>query len=141
MLVTALYRLEEKPAVTGIGSFTDVQSGQWYSDAVTWASTNQIILGYGEGRFGTNDSITREQMAMILYRYAKYKSYDVTKMADLKDYNDESHISQWAVDAMGWANANGLITGTTSKTISPTDHASRAQVATILMRFAESYLN
>jgi len=138
MLVTALYRLEGKPAVTGANSFTDVQSGQWYTDAVTWASANKIVSGYGGGLFGTNDNITREQMTAILYRYAQYKSYGVTKTADLRDYTDASNIGAWATDAMKWANAAGLITGTTATKLSPTGNATRAQAATILMRFSEN---
>jgi hypothetical protein len=138
MLVTVLYRLEGNPSVTGVSSFTDIQGSQWYTDAVTWASTNMIVSGYGGGLFGTNDNISREQMAAILYRYAQYKGHDVTKTVDLKDYKDALNISTWASDAMKWASAEGLITGTTSTLLSPTDSASRAQVATILMRFANN---
>lgn len=138
MLVTVLYRLEGKPAVTGTNGFPDVRSGQWFTGAVTWASANKIVSGYDGGLFGTNDNITREQMAAILYRYAQYKGYDVTAAADLKDFTDASSVSTWAKDPMKWTNAEGLITGTTSTTLSPTGSATRAQVATILMRFCEN---
>lgn len=138
MLVTVLYRLEGKPAVTGTNGFADVRSGQWYTGAVTWANANRIVSGYGGGLFGTNDNLTREQTAAILYRYAQYKGCDVAGPADLKDFTDASSVSTWAKDAMGWANAAGLITGTTSVTLSPADSATRAQVAVILMRFCEN---
>jgi hypothetical protein len=138
MLVTVLYRLEGKPAITGSNSFTDVQSGQWYTDAVIWASTNKIVGGYGGGLFGTTDSVTREQLATILMNYAKYKSYNVTKTTPLKAYADVASVDSWASDAMAWAVAEGLVTGTTTTTLAPTGTATRAQVATILIRFAEN---
>jgi hypothetical protein len=138
MLITVLFRLEGSPAVTGVSNFADVQSGQWYSDAITWASTRRIISGYGSGLYGVNDPITREQMAVILYRYACYKGDDVTKTADLSRYTDAAAVSPWAEDAMGWANAGGLVAGTTATMLAPTERATRAQVATILMRFVGS---
>ncbi len=138
MLVTVLYRLEGQPSVTGANSFSDVESGQWYTDAVLWANANGIVTGYGSGQFGTNDSITREQMAAILYNYAKHKGYDVTATADLSAYTDAAEISGWAQSAMQWANAGGLIAGTTPATLEPAGTATRAQVASILMRFVEN---
>ena len=138
MLVTVLYRMEGKPAVTGENSFTDVQAGQWYTDAVLWANANKLVEGYGNGSFGTNDSITREQMAAILYRYAQLKKYDVSKSAVLTKYSDAASVSAWASDAVKWANGEGLINGTTETTLAPRDTATRAQVAAILMRFAEN---
>jgi hypothetical protein len=136
MLVTVLYRLEGKPTVTGPNSFTDVERGRWYTDAVIWESTNIIVSGYGGGLFGISDSVTREQLAVILYNYAKYKGYDVTKaISDLSLFTDASDISSWAQAAISWANAEGHITGTTMTTLAPTGTATRAQVATILMRF------
>jgi hypothetical protein len=140
MLVTVLYRMEGKPAVTGTNSFYDVQSGQWYTDAVIWASANKIISGYGNGLFGTNDSVTREQLATTLYNYAKYKGNDVTKTADLGAYTDASSVSTWAGTGMKWAVSESLVTGTSATTISPTGNASRAQVAMTLMRFVENIL-
>ncbi|SHH75397.1 Outer membrane protein assembly factor BamB, contains PQQ-like beta-propeller repeat [Sporobacter termitidis DSM 10068] len=138
MLVTVLYRLAGKPAASGISSFTDVKSGEWYADAVVWASANGIVDGYGNGLFGTNDAITREQMAVILYRYAKYKGCDVTKTTALTAYADASAVDSWASTAMTWVVAEGLITGTTATTLSPTGIASRAQAATILMRYVKN---
>ena len=137
MLVTVLYRLEGEPAITGSNGFTDVQDGRWYTDAVVWASENKIVSGYGGGLFGTGDSVTREQMATILYNYAVYKGYAVTEAADLAAFDDIGDISSWASAAMGWANGEGLITGVTDTTLDPSGSATRAQAATILMRFVE----
>lgn len=137
MIVTILYRLEGSPAVHSSAGFTDVPSGQWYTDAVNWAAANRIVDGYGNGKFGPMDPITREQMAAILYRYANDMGMDVTARADLSVYTDESDISAYAVEAMSWANAEGYITGTTATTLEPQGSATRAQVATILMRYAQ----
>ncbi len=138
MLVTVLYRLDGNPAVNGSNGFTDVTDGQWYTDAVTWANANAIVSGYGSGLFGTNDSVTREQLAAILYRYAQYKGYDVTASVDLTSYTDAASVSSWAETAMEWVVAQSLINGTTTTALSPAGDATRAQVATILMRFCEN---
>ena len=136
MIVTILYRQAGSPAVTGGAAFTDVADGTWYTDAVAWASANGIVSGYGEGKFGPNDPITREQMAAILCRYADYKGMDVTKRADLSAFTDASQVSDYALETMRWAVAQGLITGTSETTLSPAGSATRAQAALILMRFA-----
>jgi hypothetical protein len=137
MLVTVLYRIENEPDVSGTNNFSDVEAGEWYTNAVIWAAGQQIISGYGDGIFGTNDRITREQMATILYRYAQLKELDVTKTSSLSEYSDANQISSWALDAMKWCVAEELIYGIDSTTLSPQGYASRAQVATILMRFLE----
>ncbi len=138
MFVTVLYRLEGKPAVTAENAFTDVEDGKWYTNAVIWASANGIVEGYDDGNFGTNDKVTREQMAKMLYSYAEYKGYDVTAAADLAIYGDTDEISDWALTAMTWANAEGYITGRTETTLVPLGNATRAEVATIFMRFVMS---
>ena len=137
MIVTILYRLEGEPDTTA-SSFTDAASGMYYADAVAWAQANSIVTGITETIFAPDQAITREQMAAILYRYAQYKGYDVTASNDLSSYTDASRISAYATAAMQWANAEGLITGNTSTTINPTGNATRAEVATILMRFCET---
>ena len=137
MIVTILYRLEGEPDTTA-SSFTDAASGMYYADAVAWAQANSIVTGITETIFAPDQAITREQMAAILYRYAQYKGYDVTASNDLSSYTDASRISAYATTAMQWANAEGLITGNTSTTINPTGNATRAEVATILMRFCET---
>lgn len=140
MIVTILHRLEGLPSAKS-ATFTDVAGGKWYSEAVSWASSKDIVNGYGNGRFGPEDTITREQMAAILYRYAKYKSYDVSASTSLSKYTDASQISAYAVESMTWANAAELITGTSSTTLSPKGSATRAQVAVVLMRFCNNIAN
>lgn len=137
MIVTILYRLEGSPAVTGTNAFVDVPAGQWYTDAVNWAAANQIVKGTSATTFAPNASITREQMAAILYRYAQYKGYDVTKKADLSGYSDNSQVGAYAKDALAWANAAKLINGVTNTTLAPQGNATRAQVSAILHRFCD----
>ncbi len=136
MLVTILYRLDGSPK-TGEAGFGDVTGNTWYSAAVAWAKDNGIVIGYENGNFGPNDVVTREQTATILYRYAAYKNYSRSDLADLGGYADAGSISLYAQDAMRWANAKGLIKGTTSTTLTPGGEASRAEIATMLMRFCE----
>lgn len=138
MLVTILYRMEKSPKVTGENPFTDVKAGQWYTDAVIWANAKGIVEGYGGGKFGPMDTLTREQFAAMLQRYARYKDYNVGKTADLSGYADAKQISPWAKAAMQWANAEGLITGRSETTLVPKGSATRAETATILMRFQET---
>lgn len=137
MIVTILYRLEGSPAASA-SSFTDVVAGSYYADAVNWAAANGIVNGVTETSFAPTSAVTREQMAAILYRYAQFKGYDVTASNDLSSYVDASQISAYATTAMQWANAEGLITGSTSTTLNPVGNATRAEVATILMRFCEN---
>lgn len=137
MIVTILYRLEGSPAVSGTSAFVDVPAGQWYTDAVNWAAANQIVKGTSATTFAPNASITREQMAAILYRYAQYKGYDVTKKADLSGYSDNGQVSAYAKDALAWANAAKLINGVTNTTLAPQGNATRAQVSAILHRFCD----
>ena len=135
MLVTILYRLAGSPAVDGGSAFTDVSGGDWFASGVAWASANGIVTGYGDGRFGPNDPITREQMAAILYRYAGFAGQSTTGQADLSGYTDAGRVSPYAAEPMGWAVDQGLITGVSAGTLAPGGSATRAQVATILMRF------
>ena len=137
-LCQIVYNMEGQPDVTGDSVFTDVADGAWYADAVTWAAENGIVGGYGNGKFGPDAPITREQLAAILYRYAQSKGYDTTQggMA-IREYADFEQISDYAVEAMTWAVNTGLISGTSTTTLSPQGLATRAQVATILMRFIE----
>ena len=137
MIVTMLWRLEGEPVVNAANPFDDVADGVWYTDAIIWAAENGIVEGYGNGKFGPNDDITREQLATIMYRYAKYKGYDVSASADLSGYTDVDKIGSWALDAMKWANAEGLIKGRTETTLVPQGKATRAETAAIFMRFIE----
>ena len=137
MIVTILYRLEGEPDAAA-SNFTDVAANMYYADAVAWAQANNIVNGITTTTFGPDNAITREQMAAVLYRYAQFKGYDVTASNDLSSYTDASRISAYATTAMQWANAEGLITGNTTTTINPIGNATRAEVATILMRFCEN---
>lgn len=138
MLAQVLYNMENQPEVTTTGAFTDVPDHQWYADAVNWAASENIVAGMGDGIFAPNSPITREQLATILYRYAQLKGYDVTEKADLTGYTDSDSISDYAVEAMQWANANGIVNGMTETTLAPQGTAIRAQVATMLMNFCEN---
>ncbi|MCR4963722.1 MAG: S-layer homology domain-containing protein [Firmicutes bacterium] len=138
MIVTVLYRLAGSPAVSGDNPFSDVAEGAWYADAVAWANANGIVEGYGNGKFGSDDNITREQLAAILYRYAKAQGYDVSQTADLSGYGDAGQVDGWAQAAMAWACGSGLIQGDEQHNLLPGQGATRAQVAAILMRFVES---
>ena len=138
MLVTVLYRLDGAQAREDDCRFTDVAEGEWYADAVAWADANGIVVGISDTLFAPNENITREQMAAVIYRYAKFKGYDVSDEAELSAFADTDAISDWALDALAWANAKELVKGTTDTTVSPKDTATRAQVAAILMRFCEN---
>ena len=137
MIVTVLYRLEGNPK-TGPSDFEDVASHAWYADSVAWACANGIVNGYGNGSFGPEDMITREQVATILYRYASYKGYDLTARADLSVYNDNNTVSGYAEAAMNWAVGEELFQGVGASLLSPSTSATRSQIATILMRFYEN---
>lgn len=144
MLVTVLWSLAGKPAPKGVNTFSDVPNGEWYTNAVTWAAENSVVTGVGSGRFDPNGAVTREQAAVILYKYAQSKGYDVSARADLTAFPDAGSVSDWAQDALAWANATGLIQGTVygSKTIlDPQGSASRAQVAAILRSYVEHVVN
>ena len=135
MVVTMLWRMAGEPYVSG-GSFSDVASGRYYSTAVAWAAKNGIVDGYSSTVFGVNDPVTREQLATILYRYAKYMGYSTTG-SSLTGYYDANSVSSWARDAMGWAVKNGIITGSGNSRLNPTGTASRAEVAQMFMSFYE----
>ena len=137
MLVTALWRLEGEPEASGASGFPDVKPDAWYAEAVDWASQTGIVSGTGAG-FDPEGSVTREQIASILYRYAKLKGWDVSKTASLQDFADGADTSAWATRAMEWAYAEKLITGKDGNRLDPQGQATRAEVAAILMRLLES---
>ena len=139
MVVTVLYRLENQPS-TSAASFTDVASGAYYANAVAWANANGIVSGYGSGKFGPNDKVTREQLAAILYRYAQYKKYDVSVGEDtnILSYDDAQSISSYAIPAIRWACGAGVVTGKSGSKLDPKGNATRAEVAAMLMRFCEN---
>lgn len=137
MVVTILWRLEGKPGA-GNGGFLDVPDGMWYTEAIGWAASKGIVTGYSADTFGPLDNVTREQMAVILYRYAGFKGYDVSQYADLSGYKDSAKISAWATEGLSWANARGLISGMPDQTLAPQNSALRCQTAAILHRFHQN---
>ncbi len=141
MVVTVLWRLENSPVVNYAMSFRDVDEGAWYGEAVRWAAANGIVTGYDAETFGANDSVTREQLAAILHRYAEYRDIDVSVGEDtnILSYEDALTISDYAVPAMQWACGAGLIQGADGR-LMPRSDASRAQIAAILHRFCENCL-
>lgn len=128
MLVTVLHRAAGTPAAGSEARFQDVVSGSWYADAVSWATREGIVSGYGNGRFGTNDPVTREQLAAILWRLAGSPTVEMAER-----FADEDSIAGYAVDAVNWARSNGIINGLDGNRFSPRETATRAQVAVILM--------
>lgn len=137
MLVTVLYRLAGTPEIAGSNKFSDVADGEWYTAAVIWAAENEIVNGISETEFAPNENVTREQLAAIIYRYAKFKGNQTENTASLEEFTDCEEISDWAKTALSWARAKELINGTAENTLSPKAEATRAQVAVILMRFLE----
>ena len=142
MVVTVLYRLEGSPAVSDTAAFDDVANGAYYQNAAAWAVANGITSGYGNGKFGPNDPITREQFAAFLYRYAKYKGLDVSVGEDtnILSYNDALTISEYAFPAMQWLCGEGIMQGNNGN-LMPAGNATRAQIAALLHRFCENVLN
>ena len=139
-VVTVLYRLAGQPAADWANPFWDVPASAWFHDAVTWAWENDITGGVSSTHFGAGNAVTREQLATFLYRYAQDQGYDTSARADLSGYSDAGLVSSYATEALSWANATGLITGTTGTTLSPKGSATRAQVATILSRFCQDVI-
>lgn len=138
MLVTVLYRLENPTETQYANIFSDVADGTWYAAAVAWAAANGIVSGVNDTEFAPDADITREQTAAVIYRYAKFKNYDTTAAGDVSQFADKDSISGWALAAIEWANAAGLITGTSDTALSPKDCTTRAQIAAILMGFCEN---
>lgn len=139
MFVTALSRMGEKNTSGGAVDFTDVKKGQWYTGSIQWAANSDIVEGYANNTFGPNEMVAREQMAVFLYRYAKWAGYDVkvTSAAGISSFSDSGKVSGWAKDAMIWAVDRGLMSGVADKRLDPQGMATRAQVAAIAERFSE----
>ena len=139
MLITVLYRHAGEHATNKSISFVDVDMGAYYANAVTWAKQNGIISGINENEFAPNDNITREQIATIMYRYAKYKGFDVSggENINILSYDDVNDISEYAISSMQYACGSGLMLGKTNSTLNPKDNATRAEIAAILQRYIE----
>ena len=136
-IAAIFYRMEDSPAVDGDGSFADVTHGAWFYDAVTWAEQNSILSGYGNGSFGANDPVTREQLAAIFYRYAQFKGLDVASTGDLDAFADKNDTSDWAQTALAWAVESGILSGKGDSRLDPKGTATRAELAAMLHRFAQ----
>lgn len=135
-----LYRMNDEPAVIFEQKFHDVPANIWYTDAVLWASDEGVVTGYSNGNFGPGDNINREQMAVMMYRYANSKGYDTSQKADISQFNDASRVSDFAQEAMEWAYGTGIITGKYNETaLEPQGNATRAECATIITRFLDQY--
>ena len=139
MMATILWRMEGSPAPKGKNSFTDVEAGKWYADAITWTAENGIFAGYGKDKFGPDDPITREQLAAIFYRYADYKGYDLTVKGNLDKFKDADKITDYAKTAMQWAVGSGLVKGKSGNLLDSQGTATRAEIAAMLHRFIEKY--
>lgn len=141
MLVAVLYRMSGSPSVEGLANnFADVPDGQWYTDAIIWANANGVVSGIGNGKFGPTVNLTREQIATIMCRYAAQQGVNVAKTCSLAHFTDKEQLSSWADASMRWANSVGLITGRTATTLAPKNTATRAEVASMLMRLCENVL-
>lgn len=141
MLTTILYNLEGRPAVEEASTFEDVAAGKWYADAIAWAQDNAVVAGTGANTFAPDTKITREQMAVMLYNYAVFKGYDVTKTAELTKFGDADSVSSWAEKALCWATANGLMSGVSSDPtvliLNPKGESTRSEMAALMMNFLE----
>ena len=135
--VTVLWKLENRPQVSYQLNFDDVAEGQWFTEMVRWAVSKKIMAGNGDGTFGPNDPVSREQLAVILYNYSVYKGYDVTAKGNLSSFTDASRISSWATKALQWANGAKLMNGNGDGTINPTGKTKRCEFASMIMKFCE----
>ena len=143
MIATILWRMAGSPVVNYAMNYTDVAQGQWCSEAIHWATSEGVVTGYGNGLFGTNDPITREQLATMLWRYAQTEGYDVSigENTNILSYTDVANLSEYAIPAMQWAVGAGIINGTgDGSTLTPQGQATRAQAAVMFMRFCEEYV-
>ena len=140
MLVAILYRADDEPAVNKSIPFGDVKADMYYANATIWAQQNGIVNGVTENAFAPDDNITRAQIAVIMFRYAKYKGYDVSvgESTNILSYTDAERISEYAISTMQYAVGSGLMKGKTESTINPLENATRAEIAAILQRFIEA---
>ena len=134
MIVQILYNKEGKPDAAYSGAYTDVAEDKWYTPAVEWASGEGIVSGNGNGIFAPNDSVTREQMAIMLYNYAAYAGYDTSVRGDVSAFSDGAAVHDWAAEAMSWAVGVGVLRGSNDK-LNPLGTATRAEVAQVLTNF------
>lgn len=134
MLVTMLYRLSGDEAV-GANEFSDVAEDAWFADSAVWAKENGIASGYGDGTFGANDEVTREQLVVFLMRYAELKG--INTEAEKTEFKDSNAVSDWAQEAINWAKENGIVSGRDDGIFDPKGNATRGEIAVVFMRFCE----
>ena len=140
MIAVMLWRLNGSPVVNYAMNFEDVKADAWYTEAIRWAASEGVATGYGDGRFGLDDAMTREQMVTILWHYAQYRDYDVSvgENTNILSYDDATTVAEYAVPAMQWACGSGMVTGKTQDSgmiLDPRGSTTRAQMATLMMRF------
>lgn len=138
MLVTILYRLAGEPE-SSASSFADVEASAWYSNGIAWAAENKVVNGVGDNKFAPNANITREQIALIMYNYSKLKGVDTTETQGVDAFSDADKVSDWAKDAVEWSVGAGILSGKGSGVLDPKGNATRAEIATILMRYIKKY--
>lgn len=137
---TILYRMNGEPWVAYSPIFRDVPDGSWYTDPIVWAGGQGVVTGYSNGNFGPTDYINREQMAVMMYRYAVARGYDTSARADFGGFSDAAYVSDFAGEAMQWAVGTGIISGKDNQTrLDPQGNANRAECATIITRFVSTY--
>ena len=141
MVVQILYRMSGEPYVSYSSGFTDVASNAWYSDAIAWAARNNIVNGTSAATFDPNAPVTREQFATMLYRYANYRGFKTSVSANILSYYDVGQVSEYAFPGLEWACAQGIVNGTSTGYLSPQGNATRAQLAAMLMRFCNEYVD
>ena len=134
MMATIFWRFENKPAQKTMSGFADVPNGQWYSKAIAWMKEVGLTNGAGVNKYGTNDAVTREELATFFYRYAIFKGYDVEKKNSLSNYSDCGKIHNWAIEGLSWANVNGIVSGRTPTMMAPQGTATRAEIAAKIRR-------
>ena len=139
MVVKILYNAEGMPEAGGNNPFADVEAGKWYEEPVKWALENGITTGTSPAEFSPNRSVTRQEVASFLCRYARYKGYDTSQRKDLSAYPDQDKISAYAREAMAWANAAGILTGKGGIYLDPQGTAARAEIAAMVQRFEAYY--
>lgn len=135
MVAQILYNIEGSPSISDAKTFQDVSLDAWYAPAVLWAANNHLVLGYETGLFEPDADISREQLAVLLFRYTEFKGLDASARGNLSFYHDSASISSWAKNAISWADAAGLMAGTDTGNLNPLDTASRAETATLFMRY------
>lgn len=140
MLAAILFRLEDAERQTAQSRFSDVADGAWYTQGVIWAAENGITGGYRDGRFGPNDRITREQLAVMLFRYAQLLNTSTGGRDSLIQFSDSASVSPWAQEAVSWAVDSGIISGLPDGRLAPTGTATRAEAAAMLQSFVRNML-